>query len=258
LNYFLIEKLGYRYFRASLENCKLAMIGSILDQYFIQDNILNNEPVHVWGSGFIKDLELNNSRKKEKFIRPVVIHALRGELSRERCEKILSTKLDNIVLGDPGLLAPLLIGKKNINKKYDVGIIPHYIDKNNEHLSNIKLKNHTSTIIDVTEDTIGVIKKIAECRAVVSSSLHGLIVADSFNIPNKWIEFSDKVYGNGYKFRDYYSAFNLYNPKPINLRSETIKDEDVQRIIDNYKIKKSQVDVISKKLINSFPKKIFR
>ena len=49
-------------------------------------------PIHVFGTGFIKDSEQEN----EQFFRPVVIHALRGKESLKRCEKILGRKLPDI------------------------------------------------------------------------------------------------------------------------------------------------------------------
>ena len=41
------------------------------------------------------------------------------------------------------------------------------------------------------------IKQIADCE-IISSALHGLIAADSLNIPNKWIKLSNKLVGNNF------------------------------------------------------------
>ena len=57
---------------------------------------------------------------------------------------------------------------------------------------------------------------IDKCDFILSSSLHGIIVADSFNIPNAWIYLTDKVIGKGFKFHDYFSAIGI-NHKPLNL-----------------------------------------
>ena len=38
---------------------------------------------------------------------------------------------------------------------------------------------------------------------------HGLIVADSFHVPNMHVVFDERLKGDGYKFDDYYSAYGL-------------------------------------------------
>ena len=48
--------------------------------------------------------------------------------------------------------------------------------------------------------------KISGCTVVFSSSLHGLILADSYGIPNAHIIITNKLQGDTYKFEDYYSG----------------------------------------------------
>ena len=64
-------------------------------------------------------------------------------------------------------------------------------------------------MIDVTHDPGEVIAAIAECEVVVSSSLHGLVVADSFDIPNHWVTCDIPLFGGTWKFDDYFAAFGL-------------------------------------------------
>jgi glycosyltransferase involved in cell wall biosynthesis len=274
LNYFLFDKLKYNIYEkyetpdASYEctfmyKCNFLCIGSILDQYFFKNKRkekLENEDniINVWGSGFIADFETLNKTDSnwyvEEFWSKMKIYALRGFLSKARCEKLLNTKLNNIALGDPALLLNKIIDYKNIDKIYDVGVIPHYHDKDNINLQNIKLTKYKIKIIDISGETEKVINDIASCKVILSSAMHGLIVADAFLIPNKWIELSDKVYGNGYKFLDYYSVFNnISNPKPIDLRTKVIVDSDIDHILDNYSIKETEIDFICNKLLDSFP-----
>ena len=56
--------------------------------------------------------------------RHIHIHALRGRLSLQRMENILGKKLD-VPTGDGGLLAERWLGFYP-EKKYRVGIIPHF------------------------------------------------------------------------------------------------------------------------------------
>jgi hypothetical protein len=87
----------------------------------------------------------------------------------------------SFVLGDPGLLCDDLIPAQD--KKYDLGIVPHWSDTKLE-LNPIFLK-YDPKIIRVSDDPIKVIKEIAQCRKIVSSSLHGIIAADAFGIPRR-------------------------------------------------------------------------
>ena len=49
-------------------------------------------------------------------------------------------------------------------------------------------------------------EQLNSCDYILSSSLHGLIFADSYNIPNLWVRFGSKVDGDGFKYRDYYEG----------------------------------------------------
>ncbi len=185
--------------------------------------------------------------------------ATRGALSLERLKKIDKVSFDkNLVLIDPGLMASIIYKWKN-TKKYNVGIIPHYIDKNSEALSNIKLSKYTHKLIDIQDTAKNVCREISECDFILSSSLHGLIFADSYNIPNFHIVLSDKVAGGDYKFKDYYSAFDLECPGNIDLRNDIITDEAINELKNKYqeksekiKVKQKQFDKLCKKLKGLF------
>ena len=130
--------------------------------------------------------------------------AVRGRLTGERIGAP-----DSCVLGDPGLLASELVPAPT-PKRWTLGLVPHFVDKADPRLTAL-MRSHPDdvTVVDVQRDPRDVIADIAACHSVLSSSLHGLITADSLGIPNRWMVLSDRVKGDGFKFRDYHSALNV-------------------------------------------------
>jgi len=130
--------------------------------------------------------------------RPGLCHAnilaLRGPLTGAR---IVGGEpyTDRILYGDLGLLCRLFAPK--VKKEYEVGIIPHYVYRDRDYPD--------CHVIPVTAGIEHVMREAAKCERIISSSLHGIILADALGIENKW-ESSDQVFGKGFKFRDYTSA----------------------------------------------------
>src|SRR5690606_4116550 len=85
-----------------------------------------------------------------------------------------------------------------------VGVIPHFVDYG--YVREIFQGTKGVKIINIKQDYKEVAAEILQCDAVASSSLHGLIFSDSLNVPNCWVQFSDKLVGGEFKFEDYYSV----------------------------------------------------
>ena len=146
------------------------------------------------------------------------ILAVRGKLTLNNFTSINN----NTVLGDPGLLMPLIYnGSKE--KEWQLGIVPHFVDY--EHPFIEKIMNRCKgrcKIINVRRDPKDVINEITACNYIVSSSLHGLIIADAYGIPNIRIVIKETMPSEfyDYKFDDYYSIFN-YRHVPIEITDST-------------------------------------
>ena len=156
----------------------------------------------VWGSGLMSQ---NN-----KLTLPKKIHAVRGPLTRKFLIEQGIECPD--IYGDPALLLPRIFNPK-VEKKYKVGIVPHFVDQKNNWVR-LQSVREDVLIIDVYEPVEKVITDILSCRSILSSSLHGLIVADAYEIPSLWIKLSDKVKGKGFKFRDYLLSVGVEPYKP--------------------------------------------
>ena len=193
------------------------------EQFLFSGSVLrySNKNSIIWGSGFIS--------KYSRFIeQPKHIHAVRGILSKNIIIKS-GIKCSDII-GDPGLLLPRLYPKgKNI--KYDLGIIPHYSEKTLKSLDKYR-ENGTIKIVDITKPVEEVIDSILECKHIASSSLHGVILADAYRISNVWIKLSNFITGDDFKYKDYFSSINRETITPLDIQSETSKEE----IINNSKI----------------------
>jgi pyruvyltransferase len=204
----LLRHYGFTPFHALQDKAALISTGSILEHFSEMFSGV------IVGSGFLHE---NSHRLFPK----ASILAVRGRLTLER----LGRSGSGVVLADPGLLAARVIGPRE-EKRFEVGFIPHYVDKGNPALEKIRRNNQPNvTIINVErKKPLDVFREIDRCRAIISSSLHGLIVADSLGIPTGWM-FSPGLEGGRFKFDDYYSSLNLSALNPVEVSgNETLAD----------------------------------
>ncbi len=195
-----------------------------------------NERAEVWGSGFIRAGEATIGRPRK-------IHAVRGPLSRDA---LMSQGIDcPEVFGDPALLLPRFFNPV-IEKQFSVGIIPHYIDKAHPWL-NMQASSPLVRIIDIESGIQDFVKAVKSCEKILSSSLHGLICADSYGVPNAWIRLSDNVIGGEFKFEDYYRAIGAHPAIPMNVDATTTLNSLTQRTV------KHELDIDLRKLVLACP-----
>jgi pyruvyltransferase len=170
--------------KSALNTHKLLAVGSIL-------TFARNDDM-VWGSGVNgKWMDLNNY----KFTR-LTVRAVRGPLTRNFIKKNFNIECPEIY-GDPALLVPYFFPefKRKDNPAHDYVIIPHYSE---QHL----FSKDDSHVIYPTEPWDEVIQKILDSKFVISSSLHGIIIAEAFGIPAQFLRISEKE--SLFKYHDYY------------------------------------------------------
>jgi hypothetical protein len=226
---------------AEIVTSDLIATGSIIQ--LLLDNPQNatrQTPIYIWGSGMIMPKQHPLS---EYNISNLFFEAVRGKKTQEE----LALRKD-IALGDPGILASLAY-KKSKKVSGRIGIIPHHAELSLSIVEKFKQDSRFFMISPIREAQ-EVISDITTCELILSSSLHGLIVADSFRIPNAHMQLSDILTGGDFKFEDYYSSIEKVHQKL-----------DLDKIFDN-----SYLDGIKKdykpikglrvhqfKLIRSFP-----
>jgi hypothetical protein len=189
---------------------KIMSIGSIL--------YCSDKRTIVWGSGI---MYRNDIIRGGNFI------AVRGPLSQQRLRE-LGFEVPQII-GDPALLLRKLFNYKNIDKKYDYGIIPHYKDYPEVDIYFEKFNDLGNLLlINLYDDPFKIIAQICSCKRIVSSSLHGIIVPHTYSIPAVWCKLSDKLEGDDCKFEDYFLSVGIksYIPHKINIQT-LLRDIDL-------------------------------
>ena len=229
--------LGLCFYGQSNEERTIKLLGKRLISLFSGTG-------HIWGTGFIEEFPFQDMKLIRKNIQFDIV---RGELTRRGVSKALGHDID-VPLADGGLLAPMLIQKTNIQKNGKVGIVPHYREKDDAAVSLlISSVGEQAQLIDVQKDTLDVITEIASCDYIISSSLHGLIVADAFGVPNSRIKITDNLLGTGFKFDDYYSSYGLEKKAVIIQRDKKI---DMSEIMDQIQVPQNDVKQKQETLIS--------
>lgn len=244
-------------------NADIYGIGSILHKAFIykkNNNFLrniwrnrfksscqffNNKNTYIFGSGFIR--EYNNQLFPYKNLN---VLAVRGKNTLNILENFNYFNLNKTALGDPGLFMSDLIIRP-VRKKNYIGIIPHYIDSKSPLLESLNKYNDNIIIIDILGDPLLILQKIASCEFILSSAMHGLIAADSFGIPNKWIVLSNKISGDRFKFDDYYSSYGI-KVEPWDITKENNFKINTDKINSSYMVTEDSVKKIKNNLKTTF------
>lgn len=254
LNKELVEKLsGKKVIRSKVYNADMMAIGGALfgaqysnDKIRIVQKMLHviygNKPLYIWGSGFLRPNNDNGFYRNN-----LKICALRGKKTQKKLENITGKKYD-VLLADAGLLVDMLLTKP-VKKKYKIGLIPHFSQQGEKLFEDAK-KNPDYHFIDIRKAPKEVAKEIASCKYIASSSLHGLIFADSMHIPSLRLIGKTELPGGEFKFEDYYSCYDVKdNPWRDYEKLPTEKDI-LERSCVDFKL----VDEKKKALIECFPK----
>lgn len=201
-----------------IRKSKLLTIGSVL--HFANDGDV------VWGSGVNGKIDAAEHKFSSLDIR-----AVRGPLTAE----FLFKRGINVpsVFGDPGILTALFWPRTHEMEKGKVIYIPHMREKETRQ-SGMKT---LSPLLPLEE----FVKEIQTAEKVISSSLHGVIIAESYGVPACLYE--NKSGEKPFKYEDYYAgtgrgSFRLFD----SISEAKAHDPEVPKFED-----------IQEKLLASFP-----
>lgn len=217
----LIYNLVSLAFRLKLKN--YLIIGSTLD-------MLCKENTEVWGAGIIDG-------GKPLKLKPTKVYAVRGPLTRQ---KLQEEGVDcPEVYGDPALLIEKYY-KPKVVKKYKYGFI--------SHVSNISMIRELSIdgtpitnrsdvlIIDLSkyDKWTDIPDQICSCDNIISGSLHGLIMAEAYKIPNVWVDFGKPLIGGHFKFHDFFLSIGRDRDMPVAIKNKRIESTVIDEVLSSW------------------------
>lgn len=234
LSLWIVEKLSGQ----KVNSVKSAVGG---ETYVVIGSILNclvkfkdTSHIIVWGTGFQRPV------KPSSVGMPAKVHAVRGPLTADILRSAGIVCPD--VYGDPGILMPRLY-KPKACAKTSIGLVPHYVDKKSSIVTSMATRTEVK-FIDILGSITNVIDQMCACDVIITSSLHGLIVADAYGLPTLWVEFSDKVISKGFKFRDYLLSIGVAPYSPTNMRSKALSNSDILSKAHEYTIADEQIKAL--------------
>lgn len=218
----------------------LVGIGSVLESAKFMERC-GGRRVFVWGTGS------KGLLKSAKHLSKANFYSVRGPLTKDLLRK---KGIKNVpdVFGDPALLVPYFWGEYELQIQGKLLVIPHYkeFEIAVNYLSAFDGGDSHYQVLDVRSPIDDFVKSVATAKGVLSSSLHGLILADAYGIPNTFLSFSDRLGGGRFKFDDHHLA--LWGRKREMFRIRSAADiEFAARCLET----PPMFDPIS--ILNSFP-----
>lgn len=221
----MLERKGIDPTRKTKKATHLMAVGSILGMGCFD--------AVVWGSGIHCESTARNVVTQSVY-RKYDIRSVRGPITR----MLLTTAGYSCPerYGDPAVLMPMIYEVGVQQKRYQISVILH--------LSRIENKMERGLhYIDVrTEDYRCFITQILQSERVISSSLHGIILAEAYGVPAVFL--NDEMDNEIWKFFDWY-----YSTGRTNVRFA----RSIQEAIHMEPMELPDLEVMQKETLQSFP-----
>ncbi|AGI69049.1 hypothetical protein OAN307_c35760 [Octadecabacter antarcticus 307] len=185
--------------------CEMYALGSLIKTVCNHQGVPREKgrKPFIWGAGAMSGLA------DLKFLKNVRVALLRGPITAALLQR------DDRVFGDAGMLIADALGERP-DREDVVGLVPHMHFADDPRFIKIAADNPRIKLIDVRDpDAHKVVAQIAGCSHVISQSLHGLVTADAFGIPNTWLD-PLGIHGSAMlKFHDYAAGIGRAMGNPI-------------------------------------------
>ncbi|MBD8617098.1 polysaccharide pyruvyl transferase family protein [Pseudomonas putida] len=252
---------------------RLSAIGTILQDF-------SNGELDVWGTGM--DVTYTRNAPWANCFNPSLtgidykIHAVRGMITNSVIKAAgIPT---NDIYGDPAILLKKMlktyVGQHKTGKigvvchlselaSYDDSGIPkpeiarYHFDSDDIVLISTIVKPEPMAILEK-------IKEIASCSYILSTSLHGLIIADIFETPCAQISDEDLAHGTyniydyrsivDHRFRDYYSGMRQHSlPIFFAPQSHSMNTSAIKNFLESAWKPLKYLDEIAEELVHALP-----
>ena len=213
INPYIVEKLTGVPPKFSTADDRVLMIGSIIK--------FAKARTSVWGTGCPDALTAPHPE--------AIYHAVRGPLTQELVGRA-GGKCSG-VFGDPAWIMPRLYAP-TVKKTHELGLILHHVH------NDVPLRITDGVkVIDIRRCGYGEIEQFVDemlsCEAVLSTSMHGIILAHAYGVPVRYCAISHshrQLSGDGMKFEDYYRSVGRAAPAPLNLTDLRVIDPSLRLI----------------------------
>lgn len=227
----MCEKKNVKFDKKISKTKHLYAIGSILQMGY--------QNATVWGTGFAFDIK--GIRAIPHKLRRLDIRCVRGPETRKT---LIRMGIDcPKYFADPAVLMPLIYQPLKVEHR-DYLVIPHFSME--KEISRKCGKEHILSMN--TTDYRSVIDQICSAEKVISSSLHGIILAESYGVPA--VFYQDRKQRFNYKYIDWYRSTGRKEFKTVFSVEE---GNNVSMILP----KEKRIQQMQKMLIDRFPSELF-
>lgn len=207
----MLEEKGFAAECKAKKTCALATIGSIVD--------LGRFDATIWGSG-LQSFEAIAHTARAHY-KKLDIRAVRGPFTRQA---LLACGYNcPEVYGDPGILMPLIYSPQSVCKQDKIVLINHYSIA--DYPTN--LPENIEALDIKTADYKNFINKLCSAKKVISSSLHGIILAETYGIPAVFL-LQDIKNKEILKYYDWYYSTNRFSVSIALSLEEAIRMEPMK------------------------------
>ncbi len=245
--------------------CDLFAIGSILYERALFSG------ARIWGAGVLNPEHFFSRRLHtkifpltrgklylmwaDKFNRST-IYALRGPLTFELVKQCGFT--DEPIYGDPGITMPDFYTPKSTAHRYTIGIVLHQTHQFLFNPLHDRLEKQGVRLIDINREgdleLEAFADEICSCRYVLSTSLHGLIIAQAYGIPARHFTLAGTpIHSNAeFKFKDYFAGTGQEYKPMIELQLTDLLQ--IKKLLPRIEFLQAQLSEARTRLLQSFPR----